>query len=122
MTTNIKISVAVIAILFCLVGVKMHINQKLNGINDKVRERDLLLEEVKILEAELSYLNNIDRIEKLSSQYLSLNAVAKKVIVLGEETHGNEKANVIEAKHHHHNTNWRYKSRSNIMNVRHTVR
>ncbi len=122
MTTNIKISMTVVAILFCLVGVKMHIHQKLNGINDKIRERDFLIEEVKILEAELSYLNNIDRIEKLSSQYLSLNAVAQKVIVLGDESKVHEKANIIEAKHSHHNTNWRYKSRSNIINVKHTVR
>jgi hypothetical protein len=122
MTVNLKLSIAVVMILFCLVGAKMHVNQRFNKVNVKVKERNVLLEEVRILEAELSYLTNIDRIEKLSSQYLTLNSVADKVIILGQEQQKVLNSNVIEVKQRPRNPNWHYKSRSKIMNIRHEIR
>jgi cell division protein FtsL len=121
MKTNIRLSIFVVTILFCLVGVKMHVNQEFGKINDKMRERDFLLEEVRILEAELAYLSNIDRVENLASQYLSLNVVAKKVVVLNNNKikTDNVQDHVVEVKKRQ---NWNYKNRSNIMNIRHEVR
>ncbi len=115
---NIKISVAVVLVLFCLVGAKMHIKQEYKKIDAKIQERDLLLEEVRILEAEYAYLNSMDRIDKLSAQYLSLNAVASKVIVLNEKPTARI-VNITEVKQR---PNWRYKNRNYIMNIRHEVR
>ena len=117
MITNIRLSVFVVTILFCLVGIKMHVNHEFTKINDKIRERDLLLEEVRILEAELAYLSNIDRIEKLSSQYLSLNTVAHKVVMLHQNV--SKASNLPEVKQRQ---NWNYKNRNYIMNIRHDLR
>lgn len=114
--SNIKISIAVVSVLFCLVGAKMHIKQEYKKIDAKIQERDLLLEEVRILEAEYAYLNSIDRIEKLSSQYLTLNAVANKVVVLGN------KKDIDVAVEIKQRTNWRYKNRNYIMNIKHEVK
>lgn len=118
MTANIKISLGVIAILFGLVGVKMYVNQEYNKIDAQIKERDMLQGEVRILKAELAYLNNIDRIDKLSAQYLSLNSVATKMIALN--TDKNEaNINNMEVKQR---PSWRYKSRNYIMNIKHEVK
>ena len=115
---NIKISVTVVMVLFCLVGVKMYVKQEYKKIDAKIQERDMLLEEVRILEAEYAYLNSMDRIDKLSSQYLSLNAVANKVIVLDGKSIARN-VNIAEVKQR---PNWRYKNRNYIMNIKHEVK
>ena len=118
MIFNIKISAIVVLVLFCLVGAKMHIKQEYKKMDAKIQERDFLLEEVRILEAEYAYLNSMDRIDKLSSQYLSLNTVANKVIVLDKKP-VTKNSSIAEVKQR---PNWRYKNRNYIMNIKHDVR
>lgn len=79
--------------------------------------RDKLLESVKVLKAEWAYLNNIDRLESLSNQYLKLSKLdLKKIKKIQDNKAPDIKIEIInETKEFKGSINWKYKAREVIL-------
>ena len=94
---------------------KVHVQNLAMDIKDIERQRNELTNEIQVLKAEWSYLNNPERLSKLAKQYLGLKRTKIKQI----KYINNDKTQAVDNMKHikHINTNWRYKSRTSILKV-----
>lgn len=99
--------------LFGLVHTKMHVQSLRESIDGMEDKKAKLIESVRVLKAEWSYLNKLDRLESLSDQYLKLSKIdLNKIKSMSDKR--DEIARIEKVKYNktlQNNANWRYKPR-----------
>ena len=105
---------------FGILVLKVHVNN-LSAVVDKMKtERARLNNEIQVLKAEWSYLNNSDRVSTLAKQHLGLTQIKSEQIkylnpesaatsskIMAENPKSSQQANI----------NWQYKSRTGILKI-----
>ena len=104
---------------FGTVMLKVHVQNLVLDVKNIKSERDKLNNEIRVLKAEWSYLNNAERIDRLAKKHLGLSRTKiqqVRYINKGklEET---KLINRTSKDIRRVNTNWRYKSRVGILKI-----
>jgi cell division protein FtsL len=98
---------------------KVHVQNLATDVESMVEERAKLNNEIQVLKAEWSYLNNAERVGGLANKYLNLDRVkTNQVKYMNQETMPSEEINNEPSKDIRRvNTNWKYKSRTGILKI-----
>lgn len=104
--------------LFGLIRTKLYVQTLNSDIKQMEDSSQKLHEQIKVLRAEWAYLNKVDRLESLSTQYLDMTKISTsqiKKFSSGEDEAKYEKySEVSQTKKA---PNWKYKSRNEILKV-----
>ena len=126
LSINSKLSIILVSALtlsmFGLVKTKVYVQGLCSDIQAMETKKDDLTEEIKVLMAEWSYLNKMERLEDLSEKYLGL----KKVNLTNLKTVSKDlkpsifpETQVQQVRLQKHmvknNVNWRYKPRASLL-------
>ncbi len=121
-----KVSMILITVLalslFGLVKTKVYVQGLNSDIATMEQQKEALTEEVKVLMAEWSYLNKMERLESLSGKYLGL----KKIDLTNIKTQNKDsetplevQATIKQVKYQEpftkNSVNWRYKPRETLL-------
>ena len=94
---------------------KVHVQNLAVEVKNIESKRKELNNEIQVLKAEWSYLNNAERVSKLAKKYLRLDRAKIKQV---RYINGNNSQMGKIVKHTRRvNTNWRYKSRMGILKI-----
>ena len=98
---------------------KVHVQNFALDIRNIETKRNKLNNEIQILKAEWSYLNNAERVGKLAKQHLRLSRAKIKQIKYINKRNLEEVRLINKISKHIRriNTNWRYKSRVGILKI-----
>jgi hypothetical protein len=118
MRSTITILIIILSLnLFGLVRTKLYVQNLDYDIKKMEVKKEQLHGEVQVLRAEWSYLNRIDRLESLSSQYLGLKKISMQQIKRPSSGEGNKMAKIQSVSYDNGSlqikkeNDWRYKPR-----------
>jgi len=98
---------------------KVHVQNLALDVKNMRVEKNKLTNEVQVLKAEWSYLNNADRVSGLARQYLGLDRVNTRQVryINQENVETPEIISKVSGDIRQVNTDWRYKSRMGILKI-----
>jgi cell division protein FtsL len=98
---------------------KVHVQNLALDVKNTSITRDKLINEIRVLKAEWSYLNNSSRVKALAKQYLGLEGVKETQVkyIAEENMEMPEMTNEISKDIRQVNVDWKYKSRNGILKI-----
>jgi cell division protein FtsL len=98
---------------------KVHVQNLATDVTNMEAERGKLNNEIQVLKAEWSYLNNGERVSLLAKKYLDLDGVKLEQVryVNKKNSEIPEMTNELSKDIRKVNANWKYKSRTGILKI-----